>query len=129
MITNDILLSHLSCKRKAHLKAAGLSGERSDFEAVQLGLDRGYRQQALTALQGEPPAVARIVHGAGHKVLRVKLEPLLGEVRKLLGEIRAVGAEPNPPKVTLNGHCNACEFRTACRRVAEEADDLSLLRG
>jgi predicted RecB family nuclease len=216
VITNDIFLSHLNCERKAHLQAAGLSGERSDFEAVQLGLDRVYQQQALaaflgrygqaeilrdppsldaplrgqhrvivnataeadgvrtrihalervgeagsrnapayapvlfvrnekvtrrdklllafnalalSAVQGGLPPVARIVHGSGQKVLRVKVEPLLGEVRKLLEEIRALRAEANPPRVTLNGHCNVCEFRTACRRVAEEADDLSLLRG
>jgi predicted RecB family nuclease len=216
MITDDVFLSHLNCKRKAHLKAAGLSGGRSDFEAVQLNLDRAYRQQALAALLGpggeagavrDPPslgaavrgqarvivdavaeadglrtlihalervgevntrkaptyapvlfvrnekvtrqdklflafnalvlsavqrrlpAVGRIIHGGGQKVVRVKMEPLLGEVRKLVEEIRALQAEPHPPRVTLNSHCNICEFRTACRRVAEEADDLSLLRG
>ncbi len=29
----------------------------------------------------------------------------------------------------LNRHCNICEFRADCQRLAEEADDLSLLRG
>jgi predicted RecB family nuclease len=216
VVTDDIFISYLNCKRKAHLKAVGLSGERYDFEAVQLNLDRAYRQQALAALlgsngeaaavsdppslqaafRGQPrfivnataeadgvctqihalertgeafhrkvppyapvlfvrnekvarqdklllafhalalsavqsglPPVGKIVHGAGHKVLRVKLEPLLGEVQHLLVEIRAVQAQSRPPRVTLNGHCNVCEFRNACRREAEEADDLSLLRG
>jgi predicted RecB family nuclease len=216
MVTNDIFISHLNCKRKAYLKAAGRSGEQSDFEGVQLGLDRAYlthalvaflgpygdagvvrdspsleaalrgqprviinataeadgihsrihaleqvgaagcrnpptytpvlfvrnekvtRQDklllalnalALSASQGQPPDVARIVHGAGHKALRVKVQPLLDEVRAVLAEIRAARAEPNPPRVTLNGHCNICEFRSACRRDAEAVDDLSLLRG
>jgi predicted RecB family nuclease len=212
MITNDIFLSHLNCRRKAYLKAAGHAGEPTDLEMIELGLERAYRDQALAAylgpggqadvvrdppylevaLQGRPrvivnatanaegvssqihaleraaeagpayapvlfarsenvsrsdklllafnglalsavqgklPSVARIVHGAGHKVVRVKVAPLLGEVRKLVAETRASQAEGGPPRLTLNGHCNVCEFRTACRRVAEEADDLSLLRG
>jgi predicted RecB family nuclease len=205
MVTNDIFISHLNCRRKGHLKGAGRSGEPHDFETVQLGLDRVYRTKALAAFLGpgcedrvvhappsleaallrqprvivdavaeadgicshihalewiggtasayapilfvrnekvtrhdklllafnalalsQLPSAARIIHGAEHKVLRVKVQPLLGEVR---GEIRAIQAEQDPPKVTLNAHCSVCEFRNACRREAEEADDLSLLRG
>jgi predicted RecB family nuclease len=213
MVTNDIFTSHLNCRRKAYLKAAGLSGEPHDFEVVQLGLDRAYRARALaafldpraedgvirapasleavlrerphvivnaaaeadgirshihalerteqtsertapiyapvlfvrnekithedklllafnalvlSALQGQHPAVAKIVHGTGHKILRVKLEPFLAQARKVLGEIRASQAEP---RATLNGHCNVCEFRNPCRQEAEKTDDLSLLRG
>jgi RNase_H superfamily len=33
------------------------------------------------------------------------------------------------PPVRLNRHCIMCEFRADCQRLAEEADDLSLLRG
>lgn len=210
MITNDILTSHLNCRRKAHLKSAGRSGERHDIEVVELGLDPAYRRRALTAflgpfgeagvvrsppsletallglprvivetfaeadgirseihalerigdaayapvlfvrnekvtrqdrlllafnalalsaLPGPPPVAGKIVHGAGHKVVRVKLDSLMEEVRKMLAVIRAVRAEQNPPRVTLNGHCVTCEFRDACRREAEAADDISLLRG
>ena len=32
------------------------------------------------------------------------------------------------PILTLNQHCAACEFRKDCRAVAEQTDDLSLLR-
>jgi predicted RecB family nuclease len=84
---------------------------------------------ALAAAQGQPPPAAKIVHGGGHTVLRVKLERLLAEARKLVGDLRATQAERDPPGVTLNGHCGVCEFRDACRRAAEEADDISLLRG
>jgi predicted RecB family nuclease len=215
VITNDIFVGSLNCKRKGFLKAAGGSGEPTDFEAVHLALDRLYRQQALAAflgryaaadvardppsleealrcrpevivnataqadglraqihlaervdgaggrnaayapvlfvrsekvtradklllafqavalaaLQGPVPPVAKLVHGAAGKVLRVKVEALVGEVRKVVAEIQAIRAAGNPPRVTLNGHCAVCEFRAACRRVAEEADDLSLLRG
>ena len=36
---------------------------------------------------------------------------------------------PDAPRVTLNRHCSACEFRVACRQAAESSDDLSLLQG
>src|SRR5262249_26772981 len=215
VITNDIFVGSLNCKRKGFLKAAGGPGEPTDFEALHLALDRLYRQQALAAflgrydaaavvrdppsveaavrcrpeaivnataeadglraqihvlervdgaggrnaayapvlfvrgehvtradklllafqalalaaVQGPVPAVAKLVHGAAGKVLRVKVEPLLGEVRKLVAEIQALWGAGTPPRLTLNGHCAVCAFRAACRRVAEEADDLSLLRG
>src|SRR5262249_15406068 len=32
-------------------------------------------------------------------------------------------------RLTLNGHCQQCEFRQRCRTQAEEADDISLLGG
>lgn len=46
MVTDDIFISHLNCRRKAHLQAAGLIGEPHDFEVMQLGLDRAYRTSA-----------------------------------------------------------------------------------
>ena len=88
-----------------------------------------FQALALAAVQGAIPPVAKLVHGDGHKILKLKIEPLLGEVRQLVAQVRSVQAEPNAPRVTLNGHCSACEFRAACRQTAETADDLSLLRG
>src|SRR5262249_47557835 len=80
----------------------------------------------LASVQAAIPPVAKLVHGGSQKVLKLKVEPLLGEVRQLLVQMRAAQAEPSAPRVTLNGHCNACEFRAACRQAAEAADDLSL---
>jgi predicted RecB family nuclease len=88
-----------------------------------------FQALALASVQGAIPPVAKLVHGDGQKVLKLKVEPLLGEVRQLVVQLRAAQAEPSAPRVTLNGHCSACEFRAACRRAAEAADDLSLLRG
>jgi predicted RecB family nuclease len=84
---------------------------------------------ALASAQRAVPSVAKLIYGDGRKVLKQKVEPLLAEVRRLLGEIRATQAAPAAPRVTLNAHCNACEFRAACRQAAEASDDLSLLRG
>ena len=84
----------------------------------------------LSSVQGVLPAIGKIVHGSTYKVLKCKIEPLVVEVRKLVAQIQAAQAEGvAAPRVRLNRHCNACEFRADCQRLAEEADDLSLLRG
>jgi predicted RecB family nuclease len=88
-----------------------------------------FQALALGSVQGAIPPVAKLVHGDGLKLLKLKVEPLLGEVGRLVAQIQAAQAEPSAPRVTLNGHCSACEFRAACRQAAETADDLSLLRG
>lgn len=88
-----------------------------------------FQAVALASVQGAIPPVAKLVYGDALKILKLKVEPLLDEVRQLVARIREVQAEPSAPRLTLNGHCSACEFRAACRQEAETADDLSLLRG
>lgn len=84
----------------------------------------------LSLVQGVLPPIGKIVHGSTHKVLKCKIEPLIVEVRKLVARIQAAQAEgAAAPRVRLNRHCNFCEFRADCQRLAEEADDLSLMRG
>ncbi|MCX7422350.1 MAG: IS66 family transposase [Planctomycetia bacterium] len=216
MVTNDIFVSFLHCKRKAFLLAAGTHGRPTDIETILVDLGHIYRQQALeafcapyreqdvlydpprleVALKSSPqvivnatasgdglssliqavermkttdpngasvytpvlfilnetvsrvdklllaynslalssvqsvlPPIGKIVHGKSQKVLKCKIEPLVGEVRNLVAQIQAAQAEGAAPRVTLNRHCNICEFRADCQRLAEEADDLSLLRG
>lgn len=84
---------------------------------------------ALTSVQKHQPLTATIVHGDCQKVLRVKIGPLVAEVRRIIADADTVLAKGAAPQVTLNPHCTTCEFRDACRRVAEDTDDLSLLRG
>ncbi len=84
----------------------------------------------LSSVQGTLPPIGKIIHGSTHKVLRCKIEPLIGEVQKLVTQIQAALAEgAAAPRVRLNKHCNICEFQADCQRLAEEADDLSLMRG
>jgi predicted RecB family nuclease len=83
----------------------------------------------LSSVQGVLPPIGKIVHGSTYKVLKCKIEPLVGEVRKLVAQIQAQAEGATAPRVCLNRHCNICEFRADCQRLAEEADDLSLLRG
>jgi predicted RecB family nuclease len=89
-----------------------------------------FNSLVLSSSQGVLPAFGKIVHGSTYDVLKCRIEPLVGEVRKLVAQIQAAQAEgASTPRVRLNQHCSICEFRADCQRVAEEADDLSLLRG
>ena len=47
----------------------------------------------------------------------------------MLDEVKRLQAGGEPPRLTLNKHCQVCEFRQRCRKQAEEADDISLLGG
>ena len=217
MVTNDILVSFLHCKRKAFLIAAGTTGQPTDTETVLVDMGHIYRRQALDAflakhceqdvlydpphlkaalesnpqvivnatasvdglsslieaaeqmkgmdqfdasvyapvlfirneivsridklllafnglalslVQGVFPPIGKIVHGHSNRVLKCKLEPLAHEVRNVLAEFQAAQAKQiTVPRVTLNRHCNICEFQLDCHRLAEDSDDLSLMRG
>jgi predicted RecB family nuclease len=88
-----------------------------------------FQAHVLTPVLGAPPTEARIVHGEEYRTLRVRIESLVGRVRGLIERIGADLGRDSLPTLTLNGHCNECEFRSACRGIAEATDDLSLLRG
>jgi predicted RecB family nuclease len=88
-----------------------------------------FQAHVLASVLGASPAEARIVHGEEYKARRVKIEPLAGQVRRLIEQIEADLGRDCPPTLTLNQHCNECEFRGACRGIAEATNDLSLLRG
>ena len=47
MISNEVFVSYLHCRRKAFFKQAGQSGEVAEIERVQLHLDRTYTRTAL----------------------------------------------------------------------------------
>jgi predicted RecB family nuclease len=84
----------------------------------------------LSSIQGVLPSIGKIVHGSTYKVLKCKIESLVVEVRNVLAQIRAAQAQgAAAPRVRLNRHCDVCEFRADCQKLAQETDDLSLLRG
>jgi hypothetical protein len=47
--------------------------------------------------------------------------------RNIVGKIAVQRAETWPPLPILNKHCVGCEFRSHCRQIALQKDDLSLL--
>ena len=83
----------------------------------------------LSEMLGRAVSLGKIIHGDDHGTLKVKTPALAGEVRKRLGKITALLANPAPPDLVLNRHCAECEFQARCRKLALEKDDLSLLAG
>lgn len=84
---------------------------------------------ALGEVQGRHPSSGFILHGPGAQMTRVKLQAPDAQVSGLVARVRALRAEHSPPALTLNGHCQACEFRQRCRAQAEREDNVSLLGG
>ena len=84
---------------------------------------------ALGAIQGRCPDFGFIVHGEELKPQRVRLSPGLGVAKRILEELKLLRGNGEPPRLTLNDHCQVCEFSEDCRSKAIAADDISLLRG
>src|SRR5258708_30035281 len=66
---------------------------------------------------------------AGGERRRVNLQPRYKIVGSIVERIRSWSADSpaQPPAVILNKHCPYCPFKSTCTRLAEAADDLSLL--
>jgi predicted RecB family nuclease len=214
-ITRDIIESYLSCKYKGHLKLAGESSIKSDYEAmttaarqasreaavanlvsrfgegeacpgvpvtaatlkkgapmladatledeaVSLRIDAlkkadgasklgdhhyvpvlhnhgekvGRREKLLQAVlglalahvQGLRPAVGLVARGSEGRLGKVRLDAkLYRQAEQVLDEAKRLQAGGEPPRHTLNRHCQVCEFRQRCHKQAEQADDISLL--
>jgi len=84
---------------------------------------------ALGEVQGKCPDFGFIVHGQDPKLHRVRLRPGLGEAKRILEELRLFRRNGQPPRLTLNDHCQVCEFSQLCRSEASAGDDISLLKG
>ncbi len=84
---------------------------------------------ALGDTQGRYPDFGLIVHGTDLATCRVRFRPGLDDARQILEEINLLQSIGQPPRLTLNEHCQVCEFCQRCRLEAVAADDISLLRG
>jgi predicted RecB family nuclease len=84
----------------------------------------------LARVQGPRPATGLVARGSEGRLGKVRLDAkLYRHAGQVLDELNRLQAGAEPPKLTLNRHCQVCEFRQRCRKQAEQADDLSLLRG
>jgi predicted RecB family nuclease len=83
----------------------------------------------LGIVQGRDPACGILIHGRGCETRRPKLQPGGRQARRALEELKELRGGGTLPRLTLNGHCQVCEFRQRCRAEATAKDDLSLLRG
>ncbi len=84
---------------------------------------------ALFAAFGKKPPFGKIIHGSNQRVTKVKLPDLMEKAKAIIGKMSAKQASAAPPPLILNRHCTECEFKTRCRQIAVEKDDLSLLSG
>jgi predicted RecB family nuclease len=84
----------------------------------------------LGYVQGLRPATGLVARGPESRLGKVQLNvKLYRQAEQVLDEVKRLQEGGAPPRLTLNGHCQVCEFRQRCRRQAEEADDISLLGG
>jgi predicted RecB family nuclease len=84
----------------------------------------------LARVQGLRPAMGLVARGSEGRLGKVRLDAkLYRQAGQVLDELNRLQAGGEPPRLTLNRHCQVCEFRKRCRKQAEQADDLSLLRG
>jgi len=84
---------------------------------------------ALGEVQGRCPECGFIVHEEDLKIRRVRLSPGHGDAKRILEELKVLRGNEQSPRLTLNDHCQVCEFVERCRSEATAADDISLLRG
>jgi predicted RecB family nuclease len=80
-------------------------------------------------VQGRCPDLGFIVCGEDLKIHRVRIRTGLGDAKRVLEELMLLRGNGKAPRLTLNDHCQVCEFNEHCRSEATAADDISLLRG
>ena len=87
-----------------------------------------FAAHVLTQLQGNSPKHGFIVTMGG-ATKKIALGNGYGPIIKSIDVLRqwASSISAEAPRVMLNKHCNVCQFRNSCRKLAEEVDDLSLL--
>jgi predicted RecB family nuclease len=83
----------------------------------------------LSRLQGKAPPAGVIWHGQECRARTVRLRPGGRKAGRPLEDLTALQAGGAGPRLILNDHCQACEFRQRCHDQAVREDNLSLLRG
>ena len=82
----------------------------------------------LSRLQGRTPGHGIVWHGRECRATKVRLSADPRRAERLLREVEQ-SRDSRPPRLILNDHCQACEFRQRCHDQAVREDSLSLLRG
>jgi predicted RecB family nuclease len=82
---------------------------------------------AIGTVSGQVPRFGKLIHGSEQAAAKVDLAGLMDMAQTIVSKITAQQARHTPPPLMLNQHCAACEFKSRCRQVAVEKDDLSLL--
>ena len=84
----------------------------------------------LDRVQGLRPAVGLVARGPEGRLGKVRLDAkLYHQAEQVLDELKRLQQGGESPRLTLNEHCQQCEFRQRCHEQAVREDNLSLLRG
>ncbi|MGA9243525.1 MAG: IS66 family transposase [Silvibacterium sp.] len=110
---------------RQYLPIRFLSAKRiSGIDEVLLAFDAYVFSQAVGATL---PSVGKLIHGPTYSTTTVSLTPLYQKVRSIIATIQTQQSSAAPPPVVLNEHCSQCQYAARCRKIATDADDLSLL--
>lgn len=83
----------------------------------------------LSPLQRRYPEKGVVWYGHDCKTTTIRLNLDLRNTERLFREVKETATSASSPRLILNDHCQACEFRQRCYKEAKRTDDLSLLRG
>jgi predicted RecB family nuclease len=84
----------------------------------------------LHGVQGLRPAVGLVARGPEGRLKKARLDAkLYHQAEQVLIELKRLQQGGESPRLTLNEHCQQCEFRQRCHEQAVREDNLSLLRG
>jgi predicted RecB family nuclease len=84
----------------------------------------------LNHVQGLRPVLGLVARGPEGRLRKVRLDArLYDQAEQVLIELRRLQQGGESPRLTLNEHCQQCEFRQRCQEQAVREDNLSLLRG
>jgi predicted RecB family nuclease len=82
----------------------------------------------LERVSGRQSQHGTLLYGRSFRKLTVTLSKLRDGASESLRHLESL-SQGETPKRHLNDHCKVCQYEPICRREAERADDLSLLRG
>ncbi len=114
MMSNEVFVSYLVCRRKAFFKQAGQSGEMHDFERVQVKLDRCHRHAGLDRFLShcpngevlrEPASLATAIQSGAQFIVGATAQ--MGNISSYLDLVErlAVGEKPSyAPVLFLHNH-------------------------
>jgi predicted RecB family nuclease len=88
-----------------------------------------YQALVLGEVQGAFPDCGHVVYGPTYAKSKVRLASHLERVKPLVDSLLHQCEREASSSVCLTRHCDSCEFASRCRKEAEDADHLSLLRG
>jgi hypothetical protein len=86
-ITTELYVAFLNCRYKAFLMATGTRGTASDFQAMEMTLNKQFAQRARQHLQGSLPA-DQVLHAPKSLVQALKRDyPVLTDAYATVGDL------------------------------------------